>query len=598
MRRESSIVIILLIVISNSIPISSEITDNAEDTKVFFSLNFLSPASCCWNNPFGINLAEVLPEIGINISHFDIGSWGYILPRTFYYPVGEEGYYDYIPTYDEGGFDVLFIGWIWDLDWDPAGLFDSASIVPNGWNAYQYNNSKFDSILKEYRTEYDQDKRNALAKELQAILYEDLPAITFAYPRSLYVTRSSIIDIDAVLLADVSYRSEYWKNTENSKIVYATPFELEKVSIFADHYLPIYWLSAVYYGLFERQQGSHIYEPVIAKDVVVSSDKKELTVTLNPNAKFSNGEPVTAEDIKFTYQLYMSPLSNFHDYDYLVEHFENNDSIVTDGNDTIVFNLKEPYAFYPDLLSYGILNKKLVEAYIEDNGYDSLGDFNYSLVTSCGPFMVAEDNDLEGDTFILRKNPYWRNLTGVDPFLDEITFQTINSINMAIDALSNGSVTILDNYYGVSVSDFEDIYDSVNFLLAKITSTQEMMINLRHPIIGTGELTPKGTAEAAKALRKAISHASNRQKMLNESNIRNIRLGVPGVSPMPDACIGFDSSLTPYSYDLELAKKFIEEAGYRYEEPITATTFAFGIFLMNFLGLSIAILFYKGKRLF
>ncbi len=89
---------------------------------------------------------------------------------------------------------------------------------------------------------------------------------------------------------------------------------------------------------------------------------------------------------------------------------------------------------------------------------------------------------------------------------------------------------------------------------------------MKHPILGTGELTPAGTTKAAKSIRKAISHAIPRETIINETLGG---LGSPGVTTMPEVCIGFNESLQPCSFDLDLAKEFMEAAGYSYlpEKP-------------------------------
>ncbi|UJG40382.1 MAG: hypothetical protein K9W45_11135 [Candidatus Heimdallarchaeum aukensis] len=153
-------------------------SENTNENDYFFSINLLSPNPSCCPNEYAYQMEEELPKIGINISHHESTGWGNIMPRTWGYPVGEEGKFDYIPTYEEGGYDILFVGWCWKLDWDPTGLFDSPSIVPNGDNVYQYNNPEFDTKLVEYTTELNDEERIEKAKELQAIIYEDLPAIT------------------------------------------------------------------------------------------------------------------------------------------------------------------------------------------------------------------------------------------------------------------------------------------------------------------------------------------------------------------------------------------------------------------------------------
>ena len=90
--------------------------------------------------------------------------------------------------------------------------------------------------------------------------------------------------------------------------------------------------------------------------------------------------------------------------------------------------------------------------------------------------------------------------------------------------------------------------------------------------MGTGELTPAGTSEAAKFIRKAISHAVNRDIIVSEIFDG---LVAPGTSPIADACVGYNDSMVPYTYDLELAIDLLEQDGYdiRITTPLTKTSF-------------------------
>jgi len=89
---------------------------------------------------------------------------------------------------------------------------------------------------------------------------------------------------------------------------------------------------------------------------------------------------------------------------------------------------------------------------------------------------------------------------------------------------------------------------------------------MRHPVFGTGVDTPLGksdpskAAEAAKYVRQAISHCINRQGII-DTIIAGY--GSPGLTTaVTKVTAGYDSSLTPYSYDLELAKSLLAAAGY------------------------------------
>jgi hypothetical protein len=102
---------------------------SAQDTEVVevFSLNLLSPNTSAARNQWSLLMENQLPKIGIGVDFHESTGWGNIGPRTWSYPLID---YDYVPTYAEGGYDILFVGWSWGLDWDPTGLFDSASLVP------------------------------------------------------------------------------------------------------------------------------------------------------------------------------------------------------------------------------------------------------------------------------------------------------------------------------------------------------------------------------------------------------------------------------------------------------------------------------------
>jgi len=146
----------------------------------FFSISILAPNSNPARNQWATLMVEQLPKIGIEVDVFDHTSWSQIYPRTWDYP----GPYP-IPSYAEGGFDILFVGWGWGLDWDPTGLFNTDGIVPNGDNFYQYSSQAMDDAIGNYTASFITADRIEYAKDIQAQLYEDLQQITIIYPISL-----------------------------------------------------------------------------------------------------------------------------------------------------------------------------------------------------------------------------------------------------------------------------------------------------------------------------------------------------------------------------------------------------------------------------
>jgi len=106
---------------------------------------------------------------------------------------------------------------------------------------------------------------------------------------------------------------------------------------------------------------------------------------------------------------------------------------------------------------------------------------------------------------------------------------------------------------------------------------------MRHPVIGTGELTPVGSAEGSKDIRKAISHAIPRGIIVDYIFDG---LGAPGITPMPDVCFCFDNTLKPYAYDLDLARGYVRDGGFEcYCIPYTETAGISTLIMISFLSL-------------
>ncbi|MCY3410860.1 MAG: ABC transporter substrate-binding protein [Candidatus Heimdallarchaeota archaeon] len=160
----------------------------------FFTMTVLSPNTNPARNQWSALVAETLPKIGIYVdAHHSVG-WEEIGPRTWDRATPA-------PAYSEGGFDVMFVGYGWDLDVDPTGLFDSASITPNGDNFYNFNNSEYDSLLDDYVTEMDLEDRIAAFEELQAFMFEWEIVAPIVYPQDHWAYYDGLKGYDSTLLS-------------------------------------------------------------------------------------------------------------------------------------------------------------------------------------------------------------------------------------------------------------------------------------------------------------------------------------------------------------------------------------------------------------
>ncbi|NPD87360.1 MAG: hypothetical protein HGN29_01470 [Asgard group archaeon] len=566
--------------------------------NIVFNINLLSPNTSPARNQWSLLMEQTLPKIGIGITFHESTGWGNIGPRTWSYPVGIE--YDYVPLYEYGGYDLLFVGWSWPLDLNLQGLYETAAITPNGDNHYQYSNPTYDALLADYMSEFDIPTQLSLAKDLQAILYEDQPAIPIIYARSLFGLKEGLTGIDHLLLASSGQRMEYWDDPADHIINYGIPADLREPNVFAaESFYDWQWMYQVYGNIMKREQGVYTWEPEVASAISTTVDlvagTQTVEIELDPLATFSDGEAVLPEDVVYSYQMHMTPASGSGDYSTMVYWFGDNSSIevnaatgnVAGGNVTL--EMTGPFNLWQSLLEREILDKSDVEPRITSRGWGilnimplSAADVNgdgAALVKSCGPMML-ESFDTTQSVVKLVPNPYWHGDT-VD--LVEFYLTYIGTKDSAVSDLITGAIDIMDAQFFPDWTDFEGV-TGIEGVLVKDPGHQEMGINMLHPVMGTGELTPVGTEEAAKWVRKAISHACPRDIIVEE--IMN-GLGAAATTPVPDAVVGYDDTLEPYAYDLDIAIDYMEDAGFTVLTTVeTEPTGITGLVFLSFLGLA------------
>ena len=576
-------------------------TTGATEIRPAFSINLLSPNTSPARNQWSLLMEQTLPKIGIGINFHESTGWGNIGPRTWDYPLID---YEYIPVYADGGYDILFVGWSWDLDMNLQGLYDTNGITPNGDNHYQYSNTVYDDLLADFMVELDPTTRETLGNQLQGIIYEDVPTIALVYPRSLFGFKEGLTGIDDLLIASSNHRMENWDDPADGIIKYAIPATINEPNYYVlSSFYDMQWMQGVYGSPAKRAPDAHSWEAEIADNWVISdiiNDKINVTMTLDPLAKFSNGDDVLPSDVEYSYELHMTPAVGSGGYGIYEYWFGSNDSISVVGPDVaggqVLFELTGVFNLADSLMYNPIIQKTKVQAAIGVGGWDifnevpldpteNVGD---ALVMSCGPMMLDEyDPDLSVAHLV--PNPHWH---GAAVQLTDFYLTFVAGKDNAVASLISGEVDIMDAQYFPDLADFADVA-GIEGVVVKDPSHQEMGVNMRHPVMGTGELTPLGTAAAAKYVRQAISHAVPRDIIVDE--ILN-GLGAAATTPVPDSVVGYDDSLDPYAYDLDLARSLMVDAGFIIEFEVPDDTGIAGLVFLSFLGLAAMIAFKKYKK--
>ncbi|HVW71658.1 MAG TPA: ABC transporter substrate-binding protein [Candidatus Paceibacterota bacterium] len=197
-------------------------------------------------------------------------------------------------------------------------------------------------------------------------------------------------------------------------------------------------LTALTYSGLMGEDGNGNLVPVLAASYSVSTDGKTYTFTLRPDAKFSDGTPVTADDVVFTVEKAQDPNLKSPEY-------ANWSGVAVAAIDarTVAFTLNKPFAPFLGNTTLGIL-----PAHLWKNTDDD--DFAFSpLNTSpvgAGPFTVrsvSRDSDGVIQSFSLKVNPSY--VLG-RPYLAGIDFTYFSQASDLAAALASKHV---DSAYGV-----------------------------------------------------------------------------------------------------------------------------------------------------
>lgn len=318
---------------------------------------------------------------------------------------------------------------------------------------------------------------------------------------------------------------------------------------------------------------------------LVSEDNSTFTVKLKNDLKFSNGKPLTADDVVFSYQTYLTrginfiPYAFFSFYPVTINYFDNNNSISRIDDQTIQFNFKQSSIRIYEILTFPIIERaRLGEKYnncvigiLDDcNWYDESSpwdDFDAFYMQSAGPYMFDRASNVS-ESVELVKNPYYHNQT---VWADRLIFQykagypglsteeiiATGEVDIFVRASISGGLRILD----------EDITDEYKLIPQPSSDMQYMEFNMIHPYLGTGEKIPDGGISnndliQAIQVRTAISHIIDREFIIDEFAPSSI----PGTVPVYPFARGFNNSIEPHQYSITTARSYMESAGFNFDD--------------------------------
>lgn len=296
------------------------------------------------------------------------------------------------------------------------------------------------------------------------------------------------------------------------------------------------------------------FEGMLA-DSITTEDNKNFIVHIDDAATWSDGTPVTADDVVYTALRLASPVigntammyyvfEGVGDDGFVEEGAESIDGIQKVDDKTVQFTTKEEMPITTFENSYAryllTLPKHVIEQYSEEE-LSTADWFNHPDVVS-GPFIVT-DFDVDHYISYEANKDYWKGA----PKIDKLNIKIVDGSQLYA-VLQSGEIDITQQTMSdIPQEDYESVeaLDNVEVVYGSPVTNQSVFIQTKNvPDV---------------KVRQAMLYAIDRQQILEELLNGHGEI-VDGF--LSSASPFYDDSLTPVSYDPEKAKALLEEAGW------------------------------------
>jgi peptide/nickel transport system substrate-binding protein len=298
-----------------------------------------------------------------------------------------------------------------------------------------------------------------------------------------------------------------------------------------------YAQGTIFNGLLRPDKDT--FEPVadLAESWETSEDGLTWTFHLRKNVKWHDGEPFTADDVKFFYdQGVFNEDLNSRIRENLVQAVQ---AVEVVDDYTVRFVLLAPYAALPVVLAdTQLIMPKHV---LEGKDLTTYDEFNIMNPVGTGPFKIEEA--VPGDHYTLVAND---DYFGGRPYIDSIVFKVIPDPNVRVAQLKTGEVDLTP----LSTANLAAVAAEHNIVVDYLNKVQFYGIylnNARSPVDD-----PK--------VRQAMIYGLDRGAINDALSGGTWTIATANIPSM--LAFWYDSDIQPIPYDPEKAKELLAEAGW------------------------------------
>lgn len=395
------------------------------------------------------------------------------------------------------------------------------------------------------------------------------------------------ISLFVVTLLVTSCSSSSEKNNQQDVVVIHSLSEPENLNPFTSSDAQATQIKAnLFQRLLQYDFETMKLVPVLADSLpIIQTEGKGISLTfkIRPEAKWDNGEPITANDVVFSLKALLCPKVNS---DAVKTYFEFVEDVKLYDEDPLKFTVytKRQYMLAQDIIGYDLtimpeyifdakqvlrefpvkdftnpneafLNNPKLKAFADAFNSEEFGRSPEKMIGS-GAYKLA-DWQTQQRVILERKENWWGDkLKGENMFFDihpkKLVYEVINDFNTALTALKAGK---LDVMYVTPVKDYMDLDQSSKFKDNFVKSEPEMLafqyigLNVRDKILSD------------KKVRQALAYLTDVDQ-INEKILYGNGKRVVGPI-LPQFKDAYASEIPLYEYSPEKAKKLLAEAGWK-----------------------------------
>ena len=302
---------------------------------------------------------------------------------------------------------------------------------------------------------------------------------------------------------------------------------------------------AIYDTLMTVERFGDEPEPNIAESMEANDDLTVWTMTLPSGLTFSDGTPFDADAVKYNMDRHIDPDVGST----AAALLSMVDSVEAPDETTVVFNLKNPFANFPVLLSWD--GSSTAGFIASPTALEEHGEEYSAHAAGVGPFML-DTWSVDGEVVVVRNPNYWN--ADKEIRLDGIRFLSITDEQALYQAVQAGDVDIAWVTEPSILSDAGN-QDRVNQTLAVAIGHESIALNMTVP--------PFDDLRA----RQALSMAIDREELVT---LVTEGLGEPAYGLFPSSHQYANEAANP-SFDLAGAQALVEEYEADTGEPFAFT---------------------------